>query len=281
MSILITGGTGSFGRAFTAYALERGVERVCIFSRGEHAQAEMRAQYPNEGRLRWFVGDVRDRDRLRRAMEGVEVVIAAAALKRVEVGEYDPLEVVKTNIGGAANIIEAAQDAGVKKVVALSTDKAESPTNLYGATKLVAEKLFLAANNITGDKGPRFAVCRYGNIWNSTGSVVPIWNKMKAEGKTTVPLTDPECTRFFMKIDEAVELVQKTIETMKGGELVIPDLPAYRLGDLIEAMGVDAEIIGLPSYEKRHESLSADKISDKACRMTIKQIKEMLCDSAH
>ena len=213
-------------------------------------------------------------------MEGVETVIHAAALKRVEVGEYDPLEVVKTNIGGAANVIEAAQDAGVRKVVALSTDKAESPTNLYGATKLVAEKLFLAANNATGRDGPRFAVCRYGNIWNSNGSVVPIWNKMMAEGRASVPLTDSGCTRFFMKITDAVELVQQTIDTMTGGELVIPELPAYNLGDLVEAMGANAEVIGLPDYEKRHESLSAGKSSDKARRMTVNEIKEVLRDCA-
>lgn len=280
MSILITGGSGSFGKAFTSYALSRGVERVCIFSRGEQAQAEMRALYGDDKRLRFFIGDVRDRDRLRRAMEGVETVIHAAALKRVEVGEYDPLEVVKTNIGGAANVIEAAQDAGVRKVVALSTDKAESPTNLYGATKLVAEKLFLAANNATGRDGPRFAVCRYGNIWNSNGSVVPIWNKMMAEGRASVPLTDSGCTRFFMKITDAVELVQQTIDTMTGGELVIPELPAYNLGDLVEAMGANAEVIGLPDYEKRHESLSAGKSSDKARRMTVNEIKEVLRDCA-
>ncbi len=278
MSLLITGGTGSFGRAYAAHALASGVERVCIFSRGEHAQAEMAAQYPSQARLRFFIGDVRDRDRLRRAMEGVTTVIHAAALKRIEVGEYDPLEVVKTNINGAANIVEAAHDAGVKKVVALSTDKAERPVNLYGATKLVAEKLFLSANNARGENGPIFSVVRYGNIWNSQGSVVPIWSKIKADGGRTVPVTDPACTRFFMRLCEAVELVAATIETMKGGELVIPELPAYRLGDLSGAMGMDMEIRGLPSHEKLHESMESGKSSELAPRMSVGELcRELNC----
>lgn len=209
-------------------------------------------------------------------MEGVETVVHAAALKRIEVGQYNPLEVKRTNIDGAANVIEAATDAGVRKVVALSTDKAYQPVSPYGTSKAFAESLFLAANNTKGVNGPVFAVCRYGNIWNSTGSVVPTWRKMIADGATSVPVTDPLCTRFFMTMDQAVSLVLDTVETMKGGEIAIPDLPAYRLYDLAEAMGADIEIKGLPAWEKRHESMDATRCSENARRMTVDELKEAL-----
>ena len=229
-------------------------------------------------RLRFFIGDVRDRDRLRRAMEDIQVVIHAAALKRIEVGAYNPLEVKKTNIDGAANVIEAAHDAGIARVVALSSDKAFEPISPYGTSKAFAESLFIAANNASGRMGPRFAVVRYGNVWNSTGSVVPTWRAI-LKTSDTVPVTDPECTRFYMTMDEAVDLVLDTIETMQGGEIVIPTLPAYRLGDLAEAMGAKMDVRGLPAYEKLHESMGPGNSSDKARRMSVEELKAILCGS--
>lgn len=277
-SVLVTGGSGAFATAFARYllSLQTPPRRIVLLSRGEHRQflvAQELKSLDKDERLRWMVGDVRDRDRLRRAMEGIEVTIHAAALKRIEVGAYNPIEVVKTNVMGAVNVIEAAQDAGVKKVIGLSSDKAFEPVSPYGTSKALAESIFIAANNTTGWKGPRFSVCRYGNVWRSTGSVVPVWEKMIKDGATEVPVTDPECTRFFMRMQEAVDLVLTTIETMKGGEIAIPTLPAYRLGDLAEAMGMKIRVTGLPKWEKLHESMDADKSSDKARRMTIEELR--------
>jgi len=281
-SVLITGGSGAFGTACTKRLLtiDRGLNRIVVFSRGEHRQAEMfreltSPEYPAAWRLRFFIGDVRDRDRLRRAMEGIEVVIHAAALKRIEVGAYNPLEVKKTNIDGAANVIEAATDSDVGRVIALSSDKAFEPVSPYGTSKAFAESLFLAANNTRGNNGPIFAVVRYGNVWCSTGSVVPTWRKI-LETSDTVPVTDPECTRFFMTMDEAVSLVLDTAETMQGGEIAIPELPAYRLGDLAEAMGAKMDVRGLPLYEKRHESMGAGNSSDQARRMSVDELRRAL-----
>ncbi len=294
-SVLITGGSGAFGTACVKKLLWAGEPpgRIVIYSRSEHRQAEMArelAQYDTRQALRFFIGDVRDRERLRRAMEDIQVVIHAAALKRIEVGWYNPLEVKKTNIDGAANVIEAAHDAGVSKVVALSSDKAFEPISPYGTSKAFAESLFLAANNARGRAGPRFALVRYGNVWGSTGSVVPTWRKIideqlgqragiassDANAFPIVPVTDPECTRFYMTMDEAVDLVLDTVETMKGGETRIPRLPAYRLGDLAEAMGAQMEIRGLPSFEKRHESMGPGNSSDRARRMTMVELKAAL-----
>ena len=280
-SLLVTGGSGFFGNAFVRHllAMENGPSRIVVYSRGEHRQADMARELapldPHE-RLRMFIGDIRDRDRLRRALEGIDTIIHAAALKRIEVGAYSPLEVKKTNIDGAANVIEAAQDAGVKKVVALSSDKAHQPQSPYGTSKAFAESLFLSANNARGKYGPIFAVCRYGNIWGSTGSVVPTWRKMIADGAIFVPLTDPNCTRFFMTIDQAVDLVLNTVETMRGGEIAIPTLPAYRLGDLAIAMNVNTQTIGLPAYEKLNESMGEGNSSDKARRMSVAELREAL-----
>lgn len=209
-------------------------------------------------------------------MEGIETVVHAAALKRIEVGAYNPLEVKKTNIDGAANVVDAAQDAGVRKVVALSTDKAYQPVSPYGTSKAFAESLFLAANNTRGWSGPIYAICRYGNVWGSTGSVVPLWKSMLACGQREVLVTDPECTRFYMTMDQAVNLVLQTIDTMKGGEVAIPELPAYRLGDLAEAMGVKMKVVGLPAYEKLHESMGPGKSSDTARRMSIEELRAAL-----
>ena len=274
MSILITGGTGSFGQAFARRALAEGVERVCIFSRGEHTQAAMRGALEEHPNLRWLIGDVRDRDRLRHAMRSCEVVVHAAALKRIEVGHYNPIEITKTNVGGAINVIEAAHDAGVKKVVALSSDKAFQPISAYGQSKALAESLFLAANYARGQHGPCFTATRYGNIFNSAGSVLPTWRRMRAEGRKAVPITDPECTRFFMTMRQAVDLVWNTLLTMEGGELVIPeDLPAYRLGDLAEALEVDTEVIGLPPHEKRHECMRDGLCSNNARKITVAELR--------
>lgn len=204
------------------------------------------------------------------------MVLHAAALKRIETGFYNPIEIAKTNIGGAVNVIEAAHDARVKKVVALSTDKAYQPVSPYGTSKAFAESLFISANNTRGNHGPIFAVCRYGNVFASTGSVVPTWKKMLLDGADTVPVTDPECTRFFMTMREAVDLVLKTAHDMTGGEIVIPELPAYRLGDLAEAMGAKMDIRGLPAYEKRHESMAEGNSSDKARRMTVDELRSVL-----
>lgn len=279
MNLLITGGTGSFGRAFVRKALEGGAERVCVFSRGEHAQADMCASHGNDGRLRWFIGDVRDRDRLRRAMEGVQIVVHAAALKRIEAGFYNPIEMVKTNVIGAINVIEAAMDAkstygtaGVERVIALSSDKAYQPVSPYGCSKAMAESLFLAANNTTAKNGPVFAVCRYGNVAGSAGSVIPKWRTI-LETSDTVPVTDPDCTRFWMTMDEAVDLAMRTILEMRGGELVIPELPAYRLSDLAEAMGAKMDVRGLNGFEKKHEGMRDGLASDEARRMSIDELR--------
>jgi FlaA1/EpsC-like NDP-sugar epimerase len=274
-SVLITGGTGFFGRGFARACLKRGLERVCVFSRNEYSQHLMRQEFGNEPRLRFFIGDVRDQDRLRRAMDGVDVVVHAAALKRVEVGEYDTGELVKTNVLGSLNVVEAAKDAGVDRVVALSTDKACEPANAYGASKLCAEKLFLAANNSRGINGPRFAVVRYGNVAGSTGSVIPTWRRALEHGHV-VQLTDPECTRYWMRLDEAVDLVMDTADTMVGGELSIPELPAYQLVDLAEAMGVSYMVTGLGLGEKRHESMRPGETSEHARRMSVDELREGL-----
>lgn len=245
---------------------------MCVYSRGEYAQALMREEFGDDYRMRFFIGDVRDRTRLRRAMEGCDTVVHAAALKRVEVGEYDSIEMVRTNVDGSGNVIEAATDAGVAKVVALSSDKACQPENCYGATKLVSEKLFLAANNSRGASGPIFSVVRYGNVSGSTGSVIPTWRRALEQG-LRVRLTDPEATRFWMTRQQAVRLVLDTIEHMRGGELVIPELPAYRLGDLAEAMGVSYHPCGLGRGEKLHESMAAGNSSDKARRMSVDELR--------
>lgn len=277
-SVLITGGSGAFGTAFAIRLLkQKSPFRIVILSRSEHRQADMArslAPLDPDLRLRFFIGDVRDRDRLRRAMVGVSTVVHAAALKRIEVGAYNPLEVKKTNIDGAANVIEAATDSDVRKVVGLSSDKAFEPISPYGTSKAFAESLFLAANNTRGSFGPRFSVVRYGNVWNSTGSVVPTWRGILKTGNT-VPVTDPDCTRFYMTMDQAVDLVLETIDLMPTAP-AIPTLPAYRLGDLAEAMGAKMNILGLPGFEKLHESMGPGNSSDKARRMTVDELRAIL-----
>ena len=272
-SILITGGTGSFGRAYAKACLEDGVERVCILSRDEHKQAVMRQELDNHPDLRFFVGDVRDYDRLVRAMLEIDIVVHAAALKRIEVGHYNPDEMVKTNVLGTMNVVRAAEDAGVHRMVYLSTDKAFQPVSAYGQSKALAESLVLAANNTTGRFGTRYAVTRYGNVAGSAGSIIPKWRDLIRKGMP-IQITDPECTRFWMTMDEAVALVQDTEATMLGGELRIPTLPAYRVQDLATAMGAqDVEVVGLPDWEKKHESMCEGQCSADARRMTVEELE--------
>ena len=267
-SLLITGGTGSIGEALVRDALSRGFERVCIFSRDEYKQAMMRERLPDD-RLRWFLGDVRERDRLRRALEGVQYVIHAAALKRVEAGEFNPGEFVKTNVMGTLNLIEAAHDAGVERVVGLSTDKAFNPQNAYGATKLLMEKLLLAANNARGRSGPRFAVARFGNVAGSRGSVLDLWRM----GYRT--LTDENCTRYWLTREDALRIVWEALDTMPEVPL-IPHLSAYRLGDLARATGEAFVQTGLRPGESLHEQLRDGESSETAPRMTIEELRREL-----
>ncbi len=280
-SILISGGSGAFGRAFVRHLLSvNRYERIVIYSRGEYQQflmSQALAPFDIYQSMRFMIGDVRDSERLKRALHGINHVVHAAALKRIEVGNYNPVEMVKTNVGGAINLIEAAQDSGVKKVVALSTDKAFQPVSPYGTSKALAESILLAANNTTGWYGPKFSVCRYGNVWGSTGSVVPTWRRLLKD-VDTVPVTDPDCTRFFMRMDEAICLVLSTIESNEVGKIAIPHLPAYRLGDLAEAMGAKMNITGLPPWEKKHESMTFENSSDTAKRMTVAELKQELAN---
>lgn len=272
--MLITGGTGSFGQAFVERLLNDGDhERICIYSRDEYKQAVMREKFNND-RLRFFIGDVRDKERLRRAMDGVDTVIHASALKRIEVGRYNPSEMVKTNVLGSMNVIESAQDAGVKTVVALSTDKAYQPISAYGQSKALAESLFLAANDTVRSGTIKFNVTRYGNVSGSKGSVIPKWRELIEQGRP-VTITDPDCTRFWMLMDEAINLVMETINS-PAGSLNIPTLPAYRVGDLAEAM--DAEVIytGLSDWEKKHEGMCDGNTSDIARRMTVNELRNEL-----
>ena len=259
-SLLITGGTGSFGKAFLRHVLDHEKPyRVAVLSRDELKQSDMRADFP-ESNIRWFIGDIRDRDRLTRAMHGVDYVVHAAALKQVDTAEYNPFEFVKTNILGSQNVIDAAIDAGVKKVVALSTDKASSPINLYGATKLTADKLFVAANNYSYSFGTRLAVVRYGNVMGSRGSVIPLFRRLAAQGKP-LPITHPEMTRFWISLPQAVQFVINSFDTMTGGELFVPRIPSMRIMDLVEAVAPGSETteIGVRPGEKLHEEMiSAD-----------------------
>lgn len=274
-SVLITGGTGFLGRALTRKLLDDGCQRIGIYSRGEHTQAEMRREFQDDWRLRWFIGDVREQDRLRRVMERVDIVIHAAALKRIEVGAQNPDEMIKTNVWGSQNVIDAAKATGVDRVLLVSSDKAFEPVSAYGQTKALAESLFLSAKGVN-PHGPRCSVCRYGNVAGSTGSVIPTWRTLIAQGRE-VPMTHPDCTRFWMTRDEAVNLVLNTARTMRGGELSIPMLPAFRLADLAEAMDAKVVIKGIDlSVEKMHEGMGPGNTSDKARRMTVEEIRAAL-----
>ena len=260
-SVLITGGTGSLGKALMRYLLKNtNVRRIAVFSRDELKQHNLQNEIGSDSRLRWFIGDIRDIERLKRALHGVDFVIHTAALKQVDTGEYNPMEFIKTNVLGSQNVIDACIESGVKKVVALSTDKASSPINLYGATKLTADKLFVAANNYSFSYGTTFCVVRYGNVMGSRGSVIPFWKNLATEGKP-LPITDLRMTRFWISIDQAVKFVIDSLEIMKGGELYVPRIPSMRIVDLASAVAPNAvlEEVGMRPGEKLHEEMiSAD-----------------------
>ncbi|WP_328525357.1 UDP-N-acetylglucosamine 4,6-dehydratase (inverting) [Kribbella sp. NBC_00359] len=255
--ILVTGGTGSFGRAFVRHALDQlNPRRIIVFSRDELKQWEVRQLFGDDPRLRFFLGDVRDRSRLLRAMHKVDYVIHAAALKQVDSGEYNPWEFVQTNVVGSQNVIEAAIDSGVKRVVALSTDKASSPINLYGATKLTADKLFINGNHYAAAYNTRFAVVRYGNVMGSRGSIIPKFRALHAAGQS-LPITDLRCTRFLITLPQAVEFVVDSFDLMTGGELYVPRIPSMKVTDLAEAIAPGAKMhdMGLRPGEKLHEEM--------------------------
>ena len=254
-NILITGGTGSFGKKYTKILLEKyRPNKIIIYSRDELKQYEMSQDY-NDKCMRYFIGDVRDADRLKKATRDVDFIIHAAALKHVPIAEYNPMECIKTNIYGAQNVIDAALENGVSKIIALSTDKAANPVNLYGATKLASDKLFVAANNLVGNQDTRFSVVRYGNVIGSRGSVVPYFQKLINEGSTFLPITDEKMTRFLITLEDGVNFVLKNFERMQGGEIFVPKIPSMRMVDLADAMApnLEREIIGIRPGEKLHE----------------------------
>ncbi|MCG6858674.1 MAG: UDP-N-acetylglucosamine 4,6-dehydratase (inverting) [Salaquimonas sp.] len=258
-SVLITGGTGSFGKHFVRHVLNAHPEirRLVVLSRDELKQYDMAQEFPTDRYpgMRFFLGDVRDEARLRRALEGIDIVVHAAALKQVPAAEYNPFEFIKTNVLGAQNLIDACLDTGVEMVIALSTDKAAGPVNLYGATKLCSDKLFIAANNIVGSRPLRFSVVRYGNVMGSRGSVIPFFLKMRGEGR--LPITHPDMTRFNITLEEAIKMVFWSMENGLGGEIFVPKLPSYRITDLAEAIapGVRQDIVGTRPGEKIHEEM--------------------------
>jgi UDP-N-acetylglucosamine 4,6-dehydratase/5-epimerase len=258
-SILVTGATGSFGRAFVRTVLARypEIKRLVVYSRDELKQFEMAQEFSDaqyKG-LRYFIGDIRDENRLRRALEGIDVVIHAAALKQVPAAEYNPFECIKTNVLGAQNLIEACLDSGVKRVVALSTDKAAAPINLYGATKLCSDKLFVAANNIKGHRDIKFSVVRYGNVMGSRGSVIPFFLERRKTGE--LPITDPAMTRFNISLQEGVDMVLWSLEHAWGGEILVPKIPSYRITDVAQAIGPECKhpVVGVRPGEKIHEEM--------------------------
>ncbi|MEL7588460.1 MAG: UDP-N-acetylglucosamine 4,6-dehydratase (inverting) [Prolixibacteraceae bacterium] len=258
-SVLITGGTGTLGKALTKTIFQKfpDIKRLVIYSRDEQKQFVMDQEYPNSKypQIRFFIGDVRDRDRLTHALSGIDYVIHAAAMKHVHIAEYNPTECVKTNVGGAQNVIEACLNTGVKSVVALSTDKACAPINLYGATKLTSDKLFVAANNYKGSNPIRFSVVRYGNVMGSNGSVIPFFIQKKKDG--VIPITEPNMTRFNIPIQEGVDMVLDALENAWGGEIFVPKIPSYRIMELAEAIAPECEhkVIGIRPGEKIHEEM--------------------------
>ena len=269
-SVLVTGGTGSFGQAFIREVLSTAEpDRLIVFSRDEQKQFDMSYEFPTTKypSIRYFIGDVRDRDRLQMAMRGVDYVIHAAALKHVPTAEYNPFECIQTNVHGAENIVRVALDTGVQKVLALSTDKAANPVNLYGASKLASDKIFVAANHLSGSGGCVFSVVRYGNVLGSRGSVAPLFKNLIEKGAKSLPVTDPEMTRFTITLEQGVDFVLTSLAMMRGGEIFVPKIPSLRLADLIEAMapGLALETIGIRPGEKLHEVL----ITEDDARTTV------------
>lgn len=259
--VLITGGTGSFGKMFTKLILQRypDITRLVILSRDEQKHFQMGQEFPEDKypQIRYFIGDVRDKDRLKRAFEGIDIVIHAAAMKHVHIAEYNPMECVKTNINGASNVIDAALQCGVQNVVALSTDKAAAPINLYGATKLASDKLFIAANNIKGKRDVKFSVVRYGNVMGSNGSVMPFFLDKKKKGAAYLPITDKRMTRFNISLEDGCEMVFYAIEKAWGGEVFVPKIPSYRISDVATAIAPELEQknVGIRPGEKLHEEM--------------------------
>jgi UDP-N-acetylglucosamine 4,6-dehydratase (inverting) len=275
-SVLVTGGTGSFGKAFVKTLLKEqpDLQRLVIFSRDELKQFEMSQELSSDRYpcLRYFLGDVRDLPRLRRALEGIDTVVHAAALKQVPMAEYNPFEFIKTNVLGAQNLIEAVLDSKVRRVVALSTDKAAAPINLYGATKLCSDKLFIAANNLRGHRELSFSVVRYGNVMGSRGSVIPFFLAQRKSG--VLPITDPEMTRFNITLDEGIHLVMDALVTARGGEIYVPKIPSYRITDVAEAIGPECKkpVVGIRPGEKVHEEM----ITETDALQTIETAKRYL-----
>ncbi|MBJ2135962.1 UDP-N-acetylglucosamine 4,6-dehydratase (inverting) [Paraglaciecola chathamensis] len=262
-SILITGGTGSFGKRFVSFLLKHyQPQKLIIYSRDELKQFEMQQVF-DAPCMRYFIGDVRDKDRMISAMRDVDFVVHAAALKQVPAAEYNPNECIKTNINGAQNVIDAAIATNVSRVIALSTDKAANPVNLYGATKLASDKLFVAANNISGAKGPRFSVVRYGNVVGSRGSVVPFYRSLLEQGKTSLPVTHAEMTRFWITLDVGVEFVVRNFQRMQGGEIFVPKIPSVSILDLVESMSGtrDHDLVGIRPGEKLHEVMVPEEMA--------------------
>ena len=264
-TVLITGGTGSLGKALTAHIIQNHptIKKIIIFSRDEQKQFQMAQEYPENlyPQMRFFIGDVRDFERMKRAFKGVNYVIHAAAMKHVPIAEYNPTECIRTNINGAENVINASLETGVERVVALSTDKAAAPINLYGATKLASDKLFIAANNIRGWNPIRFSVVRYGNVMGSNGSVIPFFLKKKKEG--ILPITDPTMTRFNISLQGGVDMVMHALEHAWGGEIFVPKIPSYRITDIAEAIGPECQklIVGVRPGEKIHEEMITESDS--------------------
>ncbi|MBT3237551.1 MAG: UDP-N-acetylglucosamine 4,6-dehydratase (inverting) [Rhodospirillaceae bacterium] len=269
-SILVTGGTGSFGKHFIRTVLDRyEPKRLVVYSRDELKQYEMEQEFPGaeHSSIRYFIGDVRDANRLEMAMRGIDYVIHAAALKHVPAAEYNPFECIHTNVLGAENIVNASIRAGVKKVVALSTDKAASPANLYGASKLASDKIFVAANHLSSHDGPRFSVVRYGNVVGSRGSVVPFFQKLVREGADSLPITDPRMTRFWITLEQSIDFVLTSLDRMYGAEIFVPKIPSMKITDLADAIapGMSTKIVGIRPGEKLHETM----ITEDDARTTI------------
>jgi UDP-N-acetylglucosamine 4,6-dehydratase len=278
-TVLITGGTGSFGKAFVSDLLKNhDPKKVIVFSRDELKQFDMKNQFREDSRLRFFIGDIRDKDRLMRAFANVDYVIHAAALKQVDTGEYNPREFILTNIIGSQNVVDASIDSGVNKVIALSTDKASSPINLYGATKLTADKLFTSANVYAANSSTSFSVVRYGNVMGSRGSIIPMFKELATKGEK-IPITDKRMTRFWITLEQAVKFVQDTFSEMNGGELFVPRIPSMKIIDLVSAVAPDSETIeiGIRPGEKLHEEM----ISPDDSRRTVKQKDKYVISPVH